>query len=212
MKKNTIMRIAAVVLMCTLVTACFASSTFAKYTSEATNTDAATVALWKVSVNDDDISAAAQDIEFDLFAETGVFDLADVADENDLSGEVGVVDADVDTGALVAPGTWGKVQFELKNESEVNAKYKVYIKSLATTLPLQFSADGKDWVDADDIGAPYVLKADDIDMKTGTDTAYLYWKWTFSPDDEAYSDDTLLGAAGTADCQIEAGVLFEQAD
>ena len=86
MKKNIVMRIAAVVLMCTLVTACFASSTFAKYTSEATNTDAATVALWKVSVNDDDISAAAQDIEFDLFAETGVFYIADVADENDLSG------------------------------------------------------------------------------------------------------------------------------
>lgn len=67
MKKNTIMRIAAVVLMCTLVTACFASSTFAKYTSQATGSDIVTVAKWDVKV---DGEAFADNMTFNIFDTT----------------------------------------------------------------------------------------------------------------------------------------------
>lgn len=46
MKKNKIMRLAAALLMLTLLTTCAISGTFAKYTTSTTGTDSARVAYW----------------------------------------------------------------------------------------------------------------------------------------------------------------------
>ena len=50
MKKNRLMRIAALLLVLTLATSCFVGGTFAKYTSTATGSDTATVAKWDIQL------------------------------------------------------------------------------------------------------------------------------------------------------------------
>ena len=51
MKKNVMMRIASILLVCVLVTTCGISGTFAKYTTNATSSDTARVARWGVEVS-----------------------------------------------------------------------------------------------------------------------------------------------------------------
>lgn len=50
MKKNTMMRLAAVMLMCVLLTTSVVGGTFAKYTTSETGTDEARVAKWGVTI------------------------------------------------------------------------------------------------------------------------------------------------------------------
>ncbi len=65
MKKNTMMRIASVLLVAVVLTTCAISGTFAKYTSEKEVSDSATVAKWSFEVNDADIASNA--FTFNLF-------------------------------------------------------------------------------------------------------------------------------------------------
>lgn len=50
MKKNSTMRVAALLLALTLMTSCFVGGTFAKYTTAETGTDSARVAKWGVQI------------------------------------------------------------------------------------------------------------------------------------------------------------------
>lgn len=50
MKKNTMMRLAAVMLMCVLLTTSVVGGTFAKYVTSETGTDSARVAKWGVTI------------------------------------------------------------------------------------------------------------------------------------------------------------------
>lgn len=111
MKKNVIFRVAAIVVMCALVTACFASSTFARYTSEASGGTSVTVAKWNFDANEADIS------------ESETFNIATTIEGHNAS--------DVQT--KIAPGTNGSFDIELKNTSEVAANYQV-----AITTPSDF--------------------------------------------------------------------------
>lgn len=56
MRKNRTMKLAALLLVLTLITSCFVGGTFAKYTSTATATDTVEVANWDVKINDGDFS------------------------------------------------------------------------------------------------------------------------------------------------------------
>ena len=51
MKKNVMMRIASILLVCVLITTCGISGTFAKYTTQATGNDSARVAYWGFKTN-----------------------------------------------------------------------------------------------------------------------------------------------------------------
>ncbi|MBQ1452212.1 MAG: hypothetical protein IIZ22_06065, partial [Clostridia bacterium] len=66
MKKNVIFRIAAIVLMCTLVTACFASSTFARYTTAYNGTGTITVAKWDVEFKNGNTTVNSDNFNIDL--------------------------------------------------------------------------------------------------------------------------------------------------
>lgn len=223
MKKNTIMRIAAVVLMCTLVTACFASSTFARYTS-ATNeaSSKATVANWEVYVNGGELtSATPPTVTFDLFNKSAIYDLDGLTNEQlaDLSSVTNPKtegDVNEQTNALVAPGTWGKVDFKVKNASDVTAKYSIQVTKLDNEIDtLKFSTDGKNWKSATDLGTPTfnlfegTLKMNNAD---GEQTLSLYWKWD-TGDATLGNHDTELGTAQQlASCDFTAKIVFEQVD
>lgn len=58
MKKNYAMRIAALVLMCTIITACFAGTTFARYTSTGSGTGDLVAASWSIKAGGTELTSA----------------------------------------------------------------------------------------------------------------------------------------------------------
>lgn len=189
MRKNTIMRIAAVVLMCTLVTACFASSTFARYTSEATGTsDTAVVAKWSIVYDEDTQLAVSGDnatIEVDLFKTINHH-------------------AESDDETKLAPGTYGEFAFEdIVNESDVEAVVTITADvTNEANVPLQWSINGgTTWLEA---LPETIVDAQTLNAKDGTLTGQkIMWKWDFNEDGSADDSDTALGiAARTADLGV----------
>lgn len=170
MKKNIAMRVASLVLMCTIVTSCFVSSTFAKYTSSISGQDTVTVAKWAIEVND--VDAVAQDsVSFDLFST--------IKDSDATSAEADVADG------KIAPGTSGAFDLKIENLSEVTATYNVaFAFSNGANIPIQYSLDGDDW------NASLSNVANNI-AAGGSTTVKVYWKWPFDGND---TTDTALGA------------------
>ena len=179
MKKNTIFRIAAVVLMCALVTACFASSTFARYTSGATGDASATVAKWSIKVAGDEIAVTGNDATFTV-------DLFDTIDHH----------ANSDVSDKLAPGTNGSFSFaDIVNESEVEATVSITAEVTNTaSVPLKWSVDGgATWLDE----LPATIVDEEVVVANGgTITGEsIMWKWDFNADGSADVSDTALGIA-----------------
>lgn len=233
MKNRTLTKTTALVLLVTMIALVMISGTFAKYTTEYDGTGTAIVAKWAVTIKDLDGGTLADDATFNLFDKTKVYDLDEVADVDDLSAEVGVVETDVavksdpTTDATVAPGTWGKVGFKITVDAtnEVTVKYGIDITALETTLPLEFSIDGTTWTKAADvktqvdsgtysIASGTVAKTTELTDKTVT----LYWRWLYENDTngktvaENDKDDTTLGTAAVATCNITAKLGATQVD
>lgn len=191
MKKNTIMRIAAVVLMCTLVTACFASSTFAKYTSKATvEGSVLTVAKWS-------ITAQGQEIAVTGTAPVITVNLFDLDNIN--SHAAG------DTKNLIAPGTDGKLAFDqIVNGSEVDANIVIKIKEIknANNIPVVLKKGETTLTKDSEIYNGTVKAGETLAPATIGDVT---WAWAFSGDD---TKDTELGIAAR-DGEITYEVTFE---
>ena len=185
MKKNRMMRLASILLVCVLLTTSVISGTFAKYTSSATATDTASVAKWQINVGDVNIAqATTQTITFNLF---------DTINDTDGSGAETHVSA-----GLIAPGTMGTFGVTITNNSEVDATIKAALSAKETggDIPLLYSADGSAWVsDLADLTVQEDLKpGEDVDVS-------VQWQWIFEVDEAGNTADTLLGiaaASGTA--------------
>lgn len=183
MKKNSVTKFAILLLALTMIAVMLVSGTYAKYTSTTNYTDTAVVARWNVS------SAVASG-SHDIFAESEIYDTNGVSDFT----VAGTVDTDVKnatTGnnAIIAPGTWGKMSFELTNDSDVNATYAVaFTITNESNVPLQWSSDGTNWSSTlTDITSTAIAM-------NGNATVNVYWKWVFDGND---STDTGLGTAVT---------------
>ena len=180
MKKNVIFRIAAIVLMCTLVTACFASSTFAKYTSTATlDNNKLTVAKWDIKYNGTQIATTTPTtVSVNLFDE--IKD-SDGNAENDVSAN------------LIAPGTKGSVDFAgVTNDSEATANVTIKVKSItnASNIPVELKKG------ATVLAAGDTIYTGDVAIGASLDTATigtLDWEWKF--EDNRDAADTALGIA-----------------
>ena len=211
MKKNTMMRIASCLLIAVLMTTCVISGTFAKYTSDATATSSARVALWKFTTSTDGTDNIAQ-------TEAFTFDLFDTVLDSDVTNE----EEDVKEGTsevIIAPGTSGMASVVLTNASEVNATYEVAFTATgdgAVTddkIPLQWSTNGTSWVNdisALDISTTAINMGDDA-------TITVYWKWAFESDtvvdtDQTNAGDTALGIDAAAAVTFTAVVTMTQVD
>ena len=189
MKKNRTLRVSALLLALTLITTCLVGGTFAKYTSSTTGNDTATVAKWSFKVNGAEFATTS--------AETLAFNLFDTINDTDNTTD----EADV-ADARIAPGTAGKFNLVVKNESEVKAKYTVELteKKNDSNVPLQYSVDGTTWVDSIAELTMIGLTNQDIDMN-GTATVTVYWRWVFEGTtpgahaDQTDVTDTALGIA-----------------
>ena len=183
MKKNKMMRLASFLLVAVLLSTCAISGTFAKYVTTKASSDTARVAKWAFTVGGDDIVDA--DFTFNLFNT--------VTDSDGTSSETDLKATD---GSIIAPGTSGKFALDLKNDSEVSAKYNIVFSAVNTaSIPVEYSLDGTTW----DKDVTKCNVADTDIAINGTTTVTVYWRWAFG-DGSTDASDTALGvqqAAGT---------------
>ena len=193
-KNSAMVRIVAILAVTMMFTLCFVGGTFAKYTSSSTGTDSATVAKWDIKVNSVNIATT----------DTFTFDLFKTITDSDLSSAE--TDMDPVDGTIIAPGTSGKFDIVIKNDSQVNATYAIdYSVTNTNSIPVQFSVDGTTWkTDINDLDVTGVA----IDMGATT-TVTVQWKWIFDGDDVI---DTNLGSAATATLKVDAKVTATQVD
>ena len=191
MKKNVIFRIAAVVLMCTLVTACFASSTFAKYTSNATvDGSILKVAKWSITAQGQEIAVTGDAPVITV----NLFDLDNIGSH-----------AAGDTKSLIAPGTNGKLAFDqIVNGSEVDANIVIKIKEIKNNndIPVVLKKGETTLTEGSEIYNGTVQAGDTLAAATIGDVT---WAWAFTGDD---AKDTALGIAAR-DGEITYEVTFE---
>ena len=210
MKKNRMMRLASILLVCVLLTTSVISGTFAKYTTTGTATDTARVAWWGVEIK----TVTGSD-----FAKTYA------THDGSYGGALSVEALD----KVVAPGTSssdvdGDVTFTITGKPEVAVALKFdVVANSEIVLP---AGDYTDYTTADDDGDTFNLAAEyypvkftltksgvatplvengklsavaaalngennKYDPNTTLDRTYtLTWAWAFSENDKA---DTYLG-------------------
>ena len=193
MKKNRMMRLASILLVAVLLSTSVISGTFAKYTSTSSDSDTARVAKWDIKLENETM---VETFTFDLF-NTTTADLNNVATSGSNADDV----------VIIAPGTSGSFEINLKNASEVNAEYTIAYTIVSNDdIPLQFSTDGTNW--ATDIATLNVTK---VAINMGVDVPVVVrWRWAFegtdagAPAGQTNETDTDLGeAAVAADKKIE---------
>lgn len=199
MKGNKLVKLMAFVLLVTVLAIILVSGTYAKYTTSATGTDTAKVALWSIKINDEDIAKAeTKELTVDLFS---TITNTDGTDEKNVSKT---------DGSLIAPGTMGSFNLvSIENASEVNATYSVtYTLTGAEGIPLQFTTT-KDNEGSWSNSLPSV-NVTNADLKAGAkaDGTMVYWRWAFDGNDET---DTNLGTT-TPTVTLKASVSVEQAN
>lgn len=197
MKKNTMMRVASALLVAVLMTTCAISGTFAKYISTGTGFDTARVAEWDIKLEGEEM---ANTFTFDLFNT--------VKDSNGTDNETDVEIGQGET--IIAPGTSGSFEINLKNDSEVNAKYAVaYTVTNANNIPVEFSVDGgTTW--NKNLAA---LNATDVALAMGASAdVTVEWRWVYFVDEATDTTDTTLGLGGSATIRVDATVTVTQVD
>lgn len=197
MKDNKLVKVFLIVLLIAMIGLILVSGTYAKYTTTFTGSDTATVAKFKVSSN--------------TTAET--FDLFKTAKEVDGT----TADVDVANGK-VAPGTGGKFDVKLTNDSDVKVHYTLDLKETNTeNVPIEYSLDGITYVTAENFAS---VSAADLAIGSTTQTVSVYWRWAFEGKDstnykttQTDTTDYTLGTASTAPTvKVEVSTVFTQVD
>ena len=180
MKKS---RIFSALLVLALLSTCVIGGTFAKYTSSATGSDTARVAKWSIKLNTAQIATGSTEaVTISLF--DTIYDSNGTDEETDV--------AKIADHKIIAPGTSGKFEINILNDSEVNAKYDMTFTTSTAAIPVQFSTDGSDWkTTISDCN----LTNQDLDMSTTPVTTTVYWKWEYEVGAAHDVVDTTLGIA-----------------
>lgn len=170
--KINLPKVASLVMLITVTVMLLAVGTYAKYTSNASGTDATVVATWSFKVNGTEIAIkdSAPTVTFDLF--NTINDTATGEKETDVAD------------GLIAPGTTGAFEFILLNSSDVTTKYHIGLEiKEGNDIPLEFSLDGGNtWTKNTELST---LVASDI-MKIGeTKSVIVKWRWSFDGDTDA---------------------------
>lgn len=197
MKGNKILKFAGATLFVSVLAVILVSSTYAKYTSSASGSDTATVAKWSIKLNNQDITQV-ESVNF------GLFDTI-----YDTDGET--VEGDVAEGKI-APGTSGKFNLELENDSEVTAEYTInFTLTGAEGLPLEFSLDGQTWGDLNNVTAQTLAMddAETTEVNEGKATVTVEWRWAY--ENNADATDTGFGI-DASDVEVTAELVVSQKD
>ena len=222
MKKNAMLKIAAILMVAVLLTTCAISSTFAKYTTSGTDKATARVAKWGVTV----------ETTLDgLFAEYRV-------DENNKFVVKGAYTESTEDDAdyIVAPGMNGKVTAAstIKGTPEVavaiSTAATVELKGWGEVCPLTFKV-GEKTLTQGDLSVDEFAQAIETEIakaavtfEAGTDLAgkanvtEISWSWEFeagADDDEIAANDeidTAIAELKTATIYIELETVVSQVE
>ena len=202
MKTNKLFIAGLITVFVALVSLTLVSNTWAKYTSTASGTDSARVAKWSWSYAKD----TSNNVLIDLFNDTKVCEL-DVHNEPWIEPDLHVAQGQ----ALVAPGTGGKFELKVTNNSEVTGKVSFDFDVSGASIPLEFKVDSGSWTSTlSDISSENVAMG-------ATKTVTIYWRWlyergTTEAEKEANNkQDTELGIASET-VTVSVTINFEQVD
>ena len=196
-------RIVALLLVMCLASSCFVGGTFAKYTSTATGSDVASIAQWKVIWETTEISVtgAAPSLTLDLFST--IKDSNATADETNVKAD------------MIAPGTTGAFNFDIKNASEVDAEYTITVALDNVPANIEFAVGNGAWIKGG-AGQKLVLTGTlDKEQSSGTTSDTINWRWTFKDGVNTNESDTALGIAAQSandEILVSASILVEQVD
>ena len=235
MKKNVMMRIASILLVCVLATTCGISGTFAKYVTKAESADEARVAKWGVTITGYIDENGVNQTTNDLFKTS----------HNDtvVSSETKV--------AVVAPGTDGTLtNFDVTGTPEVDvcvsyvadlklagwledidndSNKDVYCPIVFTVVykgnTTEFKIDGINILDTDDLeeaiekyintSCAVVYEANQPLNAVDTDLT-ISWSWIFHTDETNDRKDTYLGdqaaIGNAATIELEISCTITQLD
>ena len=190
MKKNAMLKIAAILMVAVLLTTCAISSTFAKYvTKEATGavSNVGQVAKWGLGI-------AVSTTTPELFSASYTKDTLKVESEDT-------------TKYLVAPGTSGEADYALKITGTPQVAYKVYIDSQITLTgwmangsfycPLTFKFGTQD-ADGEWEGTPQVVNGStytsDTELLAALELAYARAVLGSTANTDTYNGDACVSA------------------
>lgn len=207
MKKNTMMRVASVLLVAVLLSTCAISGTFAKYVTSDSGSDTARVAKWGVTVT------IAEDLNLfkDEYAKTD----ANISDDAIVNT---VVVNSQESANLVAPGTEGSIEFSIAGTPEVAVKVDLVMEVTSDVIiPAGANVNGeilnaaytpvvftlKDQTSGQEIAKGTLTQieaglealSDEYAANTTLDKTFvLSWEWAFSSDNDVNdAKDTYLG-------------------
>ena len=205
MKKNAMLKIAAILLVAVLLTTCAISATFAKYTASGESAATARVAKWGVDVTTDFMSSNV------LFEET----YGTATTSSDTAGHV------VATDPVVAPGTYKSLSIAnaVTGTPEVSGVIKITAEiqftgdwedaNGAEYCPIEFKVGNGDWIKigttdgVDDMAGLVTYVQDAIEtegkiffnvgdnLATKASALNIAWRWQLTGNNDAA--DTLLG-------------------
>lgn len=151
MKKNRMMRLASILLVCVLLTTSVISGTFAKYTTTVTSDDKARVAYWGFqSSNSMNITG--------LFADAYGNTVNSVGDNGD---------------DVIAPGTDGKTTFQFKWDEDTTAWNNAKVNVTGPEVSYEFKVEVEDTIDDlinNNENIQWALVKGNVDVKDIVDT------------------------------------------
>lgn len=183
MKKNVMMRLAAILLVCVLASTCGISGTYAKYVSSATGSDTARVAKW---------GWGDTSISIDLFNDT-YDETVDSADDANV-----IAPGTSKTGALVwTPDAGFAPEVDYQLSFAVVGTIPAEIEAeLDWTLQID-GGEVENFTNFADLEAALEAKTytGDTSAEAPTVNIMIGWTWVFNGGDDVA--DTNLGNAGT---------------
>ncbi len=203
-KRSLLTTFAVLCIMLVMICVVTVPGIYAKYTSQVSGKDTATVAKWSFEVNDTEIAATNPTVTFDLF--NTIKDTDGTSNETDVTAD------------MIAPGTSGEFALKLENLSDVTAVYKIEATvTNGLNVPLKYKVgDAATW--SNTLQGALDAALPDADARTlaktnGTKTITVKWMWAF---DGADATDTTIGigaqTAANAKVEVTTTVTAEQVD
>jgi hypothetical protein len=177
---KNVWKIAALLLVLSLITAAMISGTFARYTSSFAGEDTALVARWEITGSGDGFAINGDDtLTLDLFQH-----------EYDVN-----VAASADGAYIIAPGVDGEFDVVFTNSSDVAAEvtFNIDVTGSAVNVPIVYTIGSTDYTAA---GLEDALNSLFTNVGIGdTETVKVSWSWPLEGND---AGDTALGEASAA--------------
>ena len=206
MKRNTILRVSAILLVLTLLSTCVISGTFAKYTTSANADDDARIAKWGVVV-EATADAFAEDYDGTVISFVSEEKVLAPGTDGDLCGLT--ITGQPEVAVKIA----ATAELELTDWAVGGAYYCPLVITVGTTVFNGTTyADAEAFEEAVEKAIVAEIAKDSVDPNTNlADSVAVTWAWAYEGNDDV--KDTALGnAAAPATISIAVSVTVTQID